>query len=98
MITLYGKFLHLYTYYTFHVYLTFYDSCGKKAFEEGYRYFCIEFYGECWGYKEFNVTQPQKYGPKTCWGKHPNYQLCNQDQKNPVCVGTQDHGYLYEVN
>ena len=83
--------------YTLTIMSFFYDSCGKAAKAGGYRYFCIEFYGECWGYKEFDVTQAHA-GANKCWGKRPNYATCIHDQKNPVCVGTAHHGYLYEVN
>ena len=77
-------------------YFIFYDSCEKAAKKEGYRYFCIEFYGECWGYKDFDVTKPHA-GEKKCLGKRPNYDTCIHNQTNPVCVGTSHHGYLYEI-
>ena len=79
------------------IHFIFNNSCGKAAKREGYRYFCIEYYGECWGYKEFDVTQPHA-GATKCWGKRPNYETCIHDQKNPICVGKNDHGYIYEVN
>ena len=75
----------------------FYDSCGKAAKDEGYRYFCIEFYGECWGYKDFNVNQSHA-GANACWGKRPNYDTCIHNQRSPICVGTGNHGYIYELS
>ena len=75
----------------------FYNSCGEAAKGAGYRYFCIEFYGECWGYKGFDVTQLH-VSAKKCWGKRPNYATCNYVMKNPICVGTEYYGYLYEID
>ncbi|CAB3983251.1 neural cell adhesion molecule 1-like [Paramuricea clavata] len=72
-------------------------DCGKAAKDEGYRYFCIEFYGECWGYKDFNVNQPHA-GANACWGKRPNYDTCIHNQRSPICVGTGKHGYIYELS
>lgn len=77
--------------------LIFYNSCGKAAKHASYSYFCIEFYGECWGYREFDVMQPHA-GARKCWGKRPNHETCIHDQENPICVGTKYHGYFYEVN
>ena len=80
--------------------LHFPNSCGKAAKDGGYKYFCIEYYGECWGYKDFDVQQPHA-GATRCWGKRPDYDKCVHDeekQKSPVCVGTDFHGYIYEVN
>ena len=76
--------------------ITFHDSCGKEAKRAGYKYFLIEFYGECWGYKDFPVNKPHA-GAKKCWGKRPNYETCIHNQKNPICVGTGFHGYVYQL-
>ena len=76
---------------------SFSDSCGKAAKDGGYKYFCIEFYGECWGYKNFDVQKPHA-GAKQCWGKRPNYDTCIHEKKNPICVGTNNHGYIYEIS
>ncbi|XP_028392610.1 von Willebrand factor A domain-containing protein 2-like [Dendronephthya gigantea] len=72
-------------------------DCGKEAKKTGHKYFLIEFYGECWGYKDFDVNQPHA-GAKKCWGKRPNYDTCIHNQKNPICVGTGHHGYVYQLD
>ena len=66
------------------------------AKDAGYRYFCIEFYAECWGFKKFDVTKPHA-SEKKCWGKRPKYDTCIDNEKNPICVGINYHGYIYEV-
>ncbi|XP_028392832.1 von Willebrand factor A domain-containing protein 2-like [Dendronephthya gigantea] len=72
-------------------------DCGKEAKAQGYKYFLIEFHGECWGYGDFDVNQPHA-GAGNCWGKRPNYQICDETQMKPICVGTGDHGYLYHLD
>ncbi|XP_028392830.1 von Willebrand factor A domain-containing protein 2-like isoform X2 [Dendronephthya gigantea] len=72
-------------------------DCAKVAKAQGYKYFLIEFYGECWGYKDFDVNQPHAEAKK-CWRKRPNYDICDVNHITPICVGTQFHGFLYRVN
>ena len=73
-------------------------SCGKKAKERGYNYFCIEFYGECWGYTYKQLDIPDETAdPGKCWGKRPIYDKCDHTQDNPICVGVASHGYVYEL-
>ncbi|XP_028392831.1 von Willebrand factor A domain-containing protein 2-like [Dendronephthya gigantea] len=72
-------------------------DCAKAAKAQGHKYFLIEFYGECWGYKDFDVSQPHA-GAKKCWGKRPNYDTCDQNKSKPICVGTGHHGYVYQLN
>ena len=73
-----------------------YFSCGKAAKEQSYKYFCVEHYGECYGFNQFDLSQPQA-GPKKCWGQRPVYDQCDHELPKPICVGTPSHGYVYEL-
>ena len=74
----------------------FYFSCGQIAKERSYKYFCIEFFGECWGYNYLDLSTPKETHGK-CWGKRPIYNQCNHNLTKPICVGVASHGYVYEL-
>ncbi|XP_078360691.1 uncharacterized protein LOC144645089 [Oculina patagonica] len=42
-------------------------QCAHVAYDKGYEYFAIQFYGECWGGKDAGKSY-DKYGrSRRCW-------------------------------
>ena len=76
-------------------YLSFSIRCADLAYERGYRYFGLQFYGECWsGTHSSDLLE----GPKSdkCWGHRPDYQNCD-DGSSTECIGQAHYNYIYEV-
>ncbi|XP_028417926.1 neurogenic locus notch homolog protein 1-like [Dendronephthya gigantea] len=69
--------------------------CAELAKERGYRYYGLQFFGECWsGEHSEEIFETKK--AKSCWGYRPNYTQCVDDSPNE-CVGKEHHNYIYEV-
>lgn len=69
--------------------------CSELAYEKGYRYIGLQFYGECWsGVHSSDLLE----GPKSdnCWGYHPDFQNCD-DKSSTECIGQAHYNYIYEV-
>ncbi len=69
--------------------------CAELAKRKGYRYFGLQFYGECWSGVHssalFNARKSEK-----CWGYRPDYENCVDDSPTE-CIGQEHHNYIYEV-
>ncbi|CAB3996708.1 delta B [Paramuricea clavata] len=69
--------------------------CAELAKKKGYRYFGLQFYGECWS----GVHSPTLFNARksdSCWGYRPDYENCDDDSPTE-CIGQEHHNYIYEV-
>ena len=66
--------------------------CAKKVVEGGFRYFGLQFYGECWSgdhAEHLFATESKK-----CIGH--NYGSCD-DNTLGACTGEAGNNYVYEI-
>lgn len=70
-------------------------KCAKLVKENGYRFFGLQFYGECWsGNHSSDIFNGRP--SENCWSYRPNYTHC--DDNSPMeCVGKANFNYVYEV-
>jgi len=67
-------------------------ACAKAAKAKGWRYFGLQFYGECWSGPSLN---PGRDGPsQKCIGT--NYKPCNDDA-DMQCIGKAFTNYVYKI-
>ena len=67
-------------------------ACAKAAKAKGWKYFGLQFYGECWSGPS---TNPGRDGPsQKCIGT--NYKPCN-DGADMQCIGKTITNYVYEI-
>ena len=70
-------------------------KCAELAKQNGYRYFGLQYYGECWSGIHssdlFNSSTSNK-----CWGHRPDYKNCD-DNSLTECIGQAHQNYIYEV-
>ncbi|XP_028411153.1 uncharacterized protein LOC114533760 [Dendronephthya gigantea] len=69
--------------------------CAEAAMKKGYKYFGLQFWGECWsGPSPAADTEYDKHGVgKECFGF--GYEKCTNNDKN--CVGKNNHNFIYEI-
>lgn len=69
--------------------------CASIAKTRGYRYFGLQYYGECWsGLHSTTLLNGGK--SNQCWGYRPDFRNCD-DNSPTECVGTEHYNYIYEV-
>ncbi|XP_028401393.1 fibropellin-1-like isoform X2 [Dendronephthya gigantea] len=72
---------------------TFSCECAKQARKKDYRYFGLQFYGECWSgmhsERLFSIKKPSQ-----CLGYE--YKTC-EDSTNSACTGGGGYNYVYEI-
>merc|ERR1719230_11678 len=67
-------------------------TCAKKAKANGWKYFGLQFYGECWSGPSLN---PARDGTsKECIGT--DYKACN-DKSDTECIGKAFTNYVYKL-
>ena len=77
--------------------LFYISSCAKQAKSKGYRYFGLQFYGECWsGDPSVDLFKDKPASADQCWGYKPNYAQCD-DKAETECIGREEHNYIYEI-
>lgn len=69
-------------------------ACEKKSREKGYKYFGLQFYGECWSGDSHQYYRDGKKDGK-CYG--PDFKPCD-DNADTECVGEAFTNYIYEVD
>ena len=75
-----------------------YTRCFEEAKNGKNTYFYIEFLGECRVPKEDLKLDVKPKSPKRCKGDSEAGADCVIEQgKTPMCVGTESHGYVYEI-
>ena len=76
-------------------FISFHFRCAKLVKENGYRFFGLQFYGECWsGNHSSDIFNGRP--SENCWSYRPNYTHC--DDNSPMeCVGKANFNYVYEV-
>ena len=69
--------------------------CAKAAIDKGYKYFGLQFWGECWSGPTLSAEiEYYKYGEgDACYGTE--YNLCHDGDVN--CVGASSHNFIYEI-
>ncbi|CAB3989558.1 Hypothetical predicted protein [Paramuricea clavata] len=66
--------------------------CAEQAMKKGYKYFGLQYWGECWSGS--SQAQYNKYGEGgSCYG--PEYKMC--DSRDSNCVGDHLHNFVYEI-
>ena len=43
------------------------NQCARVAYDKGYEYFAIQFYGECWGGKDAGSSYARRGKSEGCW-------------------------------
>ena len=74
-------------------------ACRKKTLERGFRYFGLQFWGECWiGTLSFDslipVIKDSKWRSSHCYNHE--YAKCD-DAHSSDCVGKASMDYIYKV-
>ena len=69
--------------------------CAELAKQNGYRYFGLQFYGECWSGVHSSALFNSSMSDK-CWGHRPDYKNCD-DNSLTECIGQEHYNYIYEV-
>ena len=72
--------------------ISFY-RCAKRAREKEFRYFGLQFYGECWSGKHSERLFASKKSSE-CLGY--DYKTC-EDSTDSACTGNGGHNYVYEI-
>ncbi len=64
------------------------NQCARVAYDKGYEYFAIQFYGECWGGKDAGKSYA-KYGrSEGCW---------KFDEQSGYSVGGRLSNFVYKI-
>ncbi|XP_028403466.1 uncharacterized protein LOC114526148 [Dendronephthya gigantea] len=70
--------------------------CAEAAMKKGYKYFGLQFWGECWSgpspAAEKGIIKHAR--GKKCYG--PQYKKCDSNSNN--CVGAENHNFIYEIH
>ena len=70
------------------------SDCAKATLKQGFSYFGIQFYGECWsGVSKIAYDAVGK--SDNCTG--PNFKKCD-DTPCSYCVGGAKVNYVYKIN
>ena len=71
-------------------------ACAEKAVQQGYQYFELRFYGECWAAKDFaaveNILKDGASASNGCIGN--SFSPCNKNDPSE-CVGRPGSTYVY---
>lgn len=68
--------------------------CAAKSKTDGYEYFSIRFWAECWAGKSYSEVNPSKWmEPSGC--RSTNFQTCTSSDKE--CVGKAHFEYIYSL-
>ncbi|XP_028403372.1 uncharacterized protein LOC114526070 [Dendronephthya gigantea] len=69
--------------------------CAEAAMKKGYKYFGLQYWGECWsGPSPAADNEYDKHGPADeCYD--PQYERCAETSTN--CVGAENENFVYEI-
>lgn len=89
--------------YHFALSLSLVCRCAKTAYEEGYKFFAIRLWAECWAGKDQNeldaflVDQKQR-SEQFCYSNitKTDFERCN-DADSRICVGSEHGQYVYKL-
>ncbi|XP_028401514.1 uncharacterized protein LOC114524587 [Dendronephthya gigantea] len=71
--------------------------CANLARNEGYRYFGVQNFKECWFGEPSNSFFTIHSKVEKCWGVRPNYKECS-DKAITKCVGSAKYNYIYHIS
>ncbi|XP_022793452.1 uncharacterized protein LOC111332399, partial [Stylophora pistillata] len=74
-------------------------ACAQKAKQKHYKYFGIEYYGECWSGVPADYSVHGRSGEcKSVSGPDCTLRTCDEDSYKPkICVGGQWALYVYKI-
>lgn len=74
-------------------------ACAQKAKQKHYKYFGIEYYGECWSGVPADYSVHGRSGEcKSVSGPDCTFRTCDEDSYKPkICVGGQWALYVYKI-
>ena len=65
------------------------NQCARVAYDKGYEYFAVQFYGECYGGKDAGKTYAKHGKSEDCW---------EFDKQNGHEVGGEWSNFVYRIN
>ena len=64
------------------------NQCARVAYDKGYEYFAVQFYGECWGGKDAGKNYAKHGKSEGCW---------EFDKETGHGVGEEMSNFVYKI-